>query len=68
MPPERPLHIALVLTHARNLACSYCYMGDHGPRPMARDVAGRAIWSNANVPRSRFATTMVERMMDCEDA
>jgi uncharacterized protein len=43
MGPERPLHVALVLTHACNLACSYCYMGEHGPRAMPRDVARRAI-------------------------
>jgi uncharacterized protein len=33
------MQVTLVLTHACNLACSYCYMGEHFARVMPDDVA-----------------------------
>ena len=38
-----PLHVALVLTHACNLDCTYCYMGAHWRRSMPAPVAQRAL-------------------------
>jgi uncharacterized protein len=38
-----PLHVALVLTHACNLDCTYCYMGAHLRRSMPARVAERAL-------------------------
>lgn len=38
-----PFCLSLVLTHACNLACSYCYMGEHHRSAMSRDVAFRAL-------------------------
>lgn len=43
-----PLHVALVLTHACNLDCTYCYMGAHVGRSMPARVAERALaWAFA---------------------
>lgn len=38
-----PFHLSLVLTHACNLACTYCCMGEHHPRAMTTDMAKRAV-------------------------
>ncbi|WP_394835746.1 radical SAM protein [Pendulispora rubella] len=35
--------LTLVLTHACNLACGYCYMGEHHRASMTPDVAERAL-------------------------
>lgn len=37
------IKVWLVLTHACNLACTYCYTGDKKPVRMAPDVASRAL-------------------------
>jgi len=37
------VYVTLVLTHACNLACSYCYMGDHHAASMPRDVASAGV-------------------------
>lgn len=37
------LHLSLILTHACNLSCSYCYMGEHHAGAMTADVARRAV-------------------------
>lgn len=39
----RPFHLSLTLTHACNLACSYCYMGEHHAGTMAWSTAERAL-------------------------
>jgi uncharacterized protein len=36
-------HMTLVLTHACNLACSYCYMGEHHTNRMPVQLAERAL-------------------------
>lgn len=41
--PGRPFHLSLTLTHACNLACGYCYMGEHHAATMARETAERAV-------------------------
>lgn len=43
MLPSVPSRITLVLTHACNLACAYCYMGEHHASAMPREVAWRAL-------------------------
>ena len=37
------MQVTLVLTHACNLACGYCYMGEHFARAMPDDVADAAV-------------------------
>ncbi len=39
----RPYHLSLTLTHACNLACSYCYMGEHHAGTMGWPTAARAL-------------------------
>ncbi len=39
----RPFHLSLTLTHACNLACSYCYMGEHHAGTMTWSTAARAL-------------------------
>lgn len=39
----RPFHLSLVLTHACNLACAYCCMGEHHTRAMGADMAEHAV-------------------------
>lgn len=39
----RPFHLSLTLTHACNLACTYCCMGEHHVRAMPRATAERAL-------------------------
>ena len=39
----RPMDVCLVLTHRCNLACHYCYAGEHHRRQMADRVADRAV-------------------------
>lgn len=41
--PERPFHLSLVLGHACNLACGYCYMGEHHAAAMPARTAERAV-------------------------
>jgi uncharacterized protein len=38
-----PFCVSLVLTHACNLACGYCYMGEHHRTAMPREVALAAL-------------------------
>lgn len=42
-PWVRPYHLSLTLTHACNLACSYCYMGEHHAGRMSWATAERAL-------------------------
>ena len=37
------MRLTLVLTHACNLACTYCYMGEHHATAMTEELAGRAV-------------------------
>lgn len=37
------MRLTLVLTHACNLACTYCYMGEHHAAAMSEELAGRAV-------------------------
>lgn len=37
------MRLTLVLTHACNLACTYCYMGEHHAAAMSEPQAGRAV-------------------------
>ncbi len=39
----RPMDVCLVLTHRCNLACHYCYAGEHHRRQMEDKVADRAV-------------------------
>ena len=36
------MDVSLVLTHRCNLACTYCYAGDHHLAEMTGEVRGRA--------------------------
>jgi uncharacterized protein len=39
----RPMDVCLVLTHRCNLACHYCYAGEHHRRQMEDEIADRAV-------------------------
>jgi len=38
-----PMDVCLVLTHRCNLACNYCYAGEHHRRQMEEEIADRAV-------------------------